>query len=174
MVHRRSLDPLPPHAHHPGSRRRPRRLSLRSLRQGLLRLLLARPVRLVHRSHQTRIETRPPQSPSGQHPRRRPRPIPANTSLIENLATCKLLEVSADLQCPPYCARGSASSCDIYAHNLTDANAEEQRLTKRRDELTKLRATLQGRLSNESYVAKAPPQLVKQTQDQLAEVEAEL
>ncbi|HEV8378233.1 MAG TPA: valine--tRNA ligase [Tepidisphaeraceae bacterium] len=101
------------------------------------------------------------------------RQILANKSLIENLAIGKLLEVSPDLACPPYCARGSASSCDIYAHNLTDATAEEQRLTRRRDELMKQRAALKGRMT-ETYIAKAPPQLVKQTQDQLAEIEAEL
>jgi len=121
-----------------------------------------------------KVDPRTPISISIAAPGDATRQILANKSLIENLATCRLLEVSPDLPCPPYCARGSASSCDIYAHNLIDTNAEEQRLTKRRDELTKLRATLQGRLSNESYVAKAPPQLVKQTQDQLAEVEAEL
>ena len=35
-------------------------------------------------------------------------------------------------------------------------------------------AALKGRLANESYVAKAPPNLVQQTRDQLAEAEAEL
>jgi valyl-tRNA synthetase len=97
----------------------------------------------------------------------------ANKSLIENLAVCKVLDVAADLPCPPNCARATASGCDLYAHNLIDANAQEQRLAKRRDELMKQRAALKGRMT-ETYVAKAPPQLVKQTQDQLAEIEAEL
>jgi hypothetical protein len=33
---------------------------------------------------------------------------------------------------------------------------------------------MRGRLGNESYTAKAPPHLVQQTRDQLAEAEAEL
>jgi hypothetical protein len=33
---------------------------------------------------------------------------------------------------------------------------------------------MKARLSNEGYIAKAPPNLVKQTQDQLAAAEAEL
>jgi valyl-tRNA synthetase len=101
------------------------------------------------------------------------RQILANKSLIENLAVCKLLDVSADLPAPPSSARGTASGCEVFAHNLIDANAEEQRLTRRREELMKQRAALKGRMT-ETYIAKAPPQLVKQTQDQLAEIEAEL
>ena len=56
------------------------------------------------------------------------RQILANKSVIENLALCKLLEVSPDLPCPPYCARSTASTCDIYAHDLVNATADEQRL----------------------------------------------
>ena len=121
-----------------------------------------------------KIDQRTPISISIAAPGDASRQILANKSLIENLSTCKILDVAADLPCPPNSARATASGCDLFAHNLIDANADEQRLSKRRDELTKLRATLRGRLSNESYIAKAPPQLVKQTQDQLAEVEAEL
>jgi valyl-tRNA synthetase len=40
--------------------------------------------------------------------------------------------------------------------------------------LIKQIAALKGRLSNEGYLAKAPPNLVQQTKDQLAAAEAEL
>jgi valyl-tRNA synthetase len=120
-----------------------------------------------------KIDPRKPISVSIAAPGDANRQILANKSLIENLATCKLLDVPSELPCPPNCARGTAAGCDIYAHNLIDASAEEQRLSKRRDELMKQRAALKGRMT-ETYIAKAPPQLVKQTQDQLAEIEAEL
>ena len=55
-----------------------------------------------------------------------------------------------------------------------DKAAEPQRNTKRLDELTKQITQLKGRLSNEGYIAKAPPKLVQQTKDQLADAEAEL
>ena len=51
-----------------------------------------------------------------------------------------------------------------------DEAAEGQRSAKRREELTKQIAAMKGRLSNESYTAKAPPHLVQQTRDQLAEL----
>ena len=60
------------------------------------------------------------------------------------------------------------------SRGLVDADAEKHRVAKRREELTKQRGALRGRLASESYVAKAPPQLVQQTRDQLAAVEAEL
>ena len=102
------------------------------------------------------------------------RQILANKSLIENLATCKLLEVSADLPAPPNSARGTASGCDVFAHNLVDPNAQEQRLSKRRDELMKKISSLRARTADPNYTQKAPAHLVKQTADQLAEAEAEL
>ena len=57
---------------------------------------------------------------------------------------------------------------------MADEAAEQQRVAKRREELTKSIAALKGRLANESYIAKAPPHLVQQTKDQLAAAEKEL
>ena len=92
--------------------------------------------------------------------------------VIELLAGCKLddgqRKISADA------IRLTAGGCEIYVEGLVDAAAEEQRITKRREELNKQIAALRGRISNESYTRKAPPHLVQQTRDQLAEAEAEL
>ena len=71
-------------------------------------------------------------------------------------------------------ARATAAGCEIYIEGLVDESAEKQRNTKRREELQKQIAAMRGRLSNQAYISKAPPHLVKQTQDQLAEAEAEL
>jgi valyl-tRNA synthetase len=93
---------------------------------------------------------------------------------IELLATCELKQVSIDMTALPNAAKVSAAGCDIYIEDLVDAAADKQRAGKRADELTKLIAQLKGRLSNEGYTAKAPPHLVQQTKDQLAQAEAEL
>ena len=102
------------------------------------------------------------------------RQIEANKAIIELLATCTIRQVKPDLAPPPNSARTQAAGCEIFLENLVDVDAEKQRTAKRRDELTKQIIALKARLSNESYISKAPPHLVKQTQDQLAEAEAEL
>jgi valyl-tRNA synthetase len=58
--------------------------------------------------------------------------------------------------------------------DAVDADAERARLTKLVADLEKQIGTMKGRLASPSYAQKAPPALVKQTQDQLAKAEAEL
>ena len=57
--------------------------------------------------------------------------------------------------------------------DAVDAGAEVERLTRQIEDLDKAIKTLGGRLSNESYVAKAPPKLVQETKDQLTKAMAE-
>jgi valyl-tRNA synthetase len=97
-----------------------------------------------------------------------------NRELIELLATCQIVNVQDQLPPPPNTVRASVNNCDVYVEDLVDANAEAARITKRREELTKTIAALNGRLSNAGYIAKAPPALVEQTKQQLADAEAEL
>ncbi|MGH7214536.1 MAG: hypothetical protein ACREIT_07220 [Tepidisphaeraceae bacterium] len=94
--------------------------------------------------------------------------------MLEQLATCTLRQVAEDLPPPTGAARAPAGRCEVYVEGLINPDAEKERTGKRREELTKQIGALKGRLSNEGYLAKAPPHLVKQTQDQLAEAEAEL
>src|SRR5687768_5803242 len=97
------------------------------------------------------------------------RQIEANRTVIETLATCTIKETRAAIPAPPNTARGMAAGCEIFIEGLIDPAAEKQRTDKKREELTKKIGALRGRLSSEAYTAKAPPHLVKQTQDQLAE-----
>ena len=55
-----------------------------------------------------------------------------------------------------------------------DAEAERARLTKLIADKQKSIATLEGRLANPGYAAKAPPAMVKQTQDQLSKDKSDL
>ncbi len=102
------------------------------------------------------------------------RQITENKGVIELLATCELKAVGPDVKPIPSAARATAAGCEILIEGTVDEGAEKERSSRKRDELTRTVAALRGRLANESYVAKAPPHLVKQTQDQLAEAEAEL
>jgi len=94
--------------------------------------------------------------------------------MIELLATCTVKEIRPDLPPVEKAARTSVNGCEIYLEGLVDEAAEGERSAKREQELVKQEAALLGRLSNESYTKKAPPHLVQQTKDKLAEVQAEL
>ncbi len=100
--------------------------------------------------------------------------LEANRGMIELLGVCAVKSVGATPVAPAQAARASAAGCEIHIEGLIDAEAEKQRLAKRRDELTKQINALRGRLSNESYISKAPANLVQQTRNQLADAETEL
>lgn len=95
--------------------------------------------------------------------------------VIESLATCRLIGVQERFDTPPNDAvKVQVGRTDVYVLGLVNADAEKERIAKRREELTRSIAALRGRLNNAGYLSKAPAHLVKQTQDQLASAEAEL
>ena len=98
----------------------------------------------------------------------------ANQQTIQLLATCEIQAASVGASAPPDAVRTSAGNCDIFIAGMIDADAEKQRVARRKEDLTKLIATLESRLGNVGYIAKAPPHLVEQTQKQLADGKAEL
>ena len=93
---------------------------------------------------------------------------------IELLATCRLKDVGPDVTAPANSAKAQAAGCEVYIEDLVDTAAEQQRMTKRREEVTRQIAQLEARMSSPGYIAKAPPNLVQQTKDQLAALKAEL
>jgi valyl-tRNA synthetase len=102
------------------------------------------------------------------------RTIESNRELVELLAICTLGQVTPNLPAPAKAARVSAAGCEIFVEGLVDEGADQERKTKRREELIKSISAMTGRLANPSYISKAPPHLVKQTQDQLADLQNEL
>lgn len=95
--------------------------------------------------------------------------LQSNTELIELLGTCRLQP-----HAPAGAAKTLAAGCEIFIENPVDPQAEQQRLASERAKLKKQADALRARLSNESYISKAPPHLVQQTRDQLAQVEIEI
>jgi valyl-tRNA synthetase len=98
-----------------------------------------------------------------------------NRELIETLGTCVIKDVRENLPAPSNSVRATVNgACDVYVEGLVDEGAEAARIEKKKADLAKERGALVGRLSNESYISKAPAHLVEQTKSRLAEVEAEL
>ncbi|MFT3788445.1 MAG: valine--tRNA ligase [Tepidisphaeraceae bacterium] len=93
-----------------------------------------------------------------------------NREFIESLAVCTLEQVGADLPEPAGSAKTTAAGATIYVAGVIDAGSSE----KRKGELVKQIAALEGRLNNPGYADRAPAKLVEQTKQQLAEAKAEL
>ncbi len=96
--------------------------------------------------------------------------IEANREFIEGLAGCTVEAIGADLAEPASSAKTTAAGVTIFVAGVVDAGAGE----KRKVELQKTIAALEGRLGNPGYVDRAPPKLVEQTKQQLADAKAEL
>ena len=94
--------------------------------------------------------------------------------MVETLANVVCGEIGPKVDKPAEAAVVIVAEVELHLHGLIQADAEKERLQKRRGEVEKSIANLQGRLKNPSYVDRAPAALVKQTQDQLAAAEKEL
>jgi valyl-tRNA synthetase len=103
-----------------------------------------------------------------------PRQIELLKGQIETLTNSTLKAVGPDVAEPASSAKASAAGAEIYVEGLVDTSAEQQRVAKRKAELTKEIEAMQKRLGNEGYIAKAPPKLVEETKAKLAAAEAEL
>ena len=94
--------------------------------------------------------------------------------ILESLGNCRVSAMGADVAPPANATLAHAINCEIFIEGLVDEAAEGQRLAKRREELTKQIAAMEGRLKNAGYIAKAPPKLVEESKQQLAAAKAEL
>jgi valyl-tRNA synthetase len=99
------------------------------------------------------------------------RRVESNRGMIELLGVCRLQIVGSPI---PGVAHASAGGCDIFALDLQDRDALRERDAKQKADLARRIQTMEARLANESYAAKAPQELVRQTRDQLAEAKREL
>ncbi|MEM9881704.1 MAG: valine--tRNA ligase [Planctomycetota bacterium] len=100
--------------------------------------------------------------------------IRASTPLVAAMTQTDLAAVGPDVEKPAAAAVVTGPLGEGYLHVEVDTAAEAERLSKRRDELTKSLRTLDGRLANEKYTSKAPAHLVQQTRNQRATAAAEL
>ncbi|MBY0113995.1 MAG: valine--tRNA ligase [Phycisphaerales bacterium] len=108
---------------------------------------------------------------------------PDEAALVQTLALIETIDTGTQ---PTGAVAITFEGKQLFLSNLRDAaaatapgatgsvnDAERERLTKLIADSEKSIATLEGRLNNPGYAQKAPPAMVKQTQDQLAKAKAD-
>ncbi|MBF0230225.1 MAG: valine--tRNA ligase [Desulfamplus sp.] len=94
--------------------------------------------------------------------------ITDNTSLIENLSRLETLNLSDNGEAPISCATGVVMGTTIYVSlkGVIDFDKEGQRLEKELDKVTKELISISKRLTNESFLDKAPDDVVEKVKEQ--------
>jgi len=96
--------------------------------------------------------------------------------MIRRLGQCETLEIGPDLPRPPESVSKVLSGIEVYVplSGLADLDIERERLRKERDQLSGHIKRLEGKLANQGFVAKAPPEVVDRERSRLAELREKL
>ena len=100
--------------------------------------------------------------------------ISDNQRLIESLATAALVDIGPAVEKPANAASAILPYAQVFVADVVDRDAEKLKLLKRREELGKFLAGNRAKLSNETFVSKAPTHIVQGLKDQTAQQEQEL
>ncbi|MGC8553567.1 MAG: class I tRNA ligase family protein [Phycisphaerae bacterium] len=100
--------------------------------------------------------------------------ISDNRRLIESLATATLADIGPAVEKPANAASAILPQAQVFVADVVDRDAEKLKLLKRRDELNKFLAANRAKLSNETFVSKAPAHIVQGLQAQTTQQEHEL
>lgn len=92
----------------------------------------------------------------------------ANSDLICRLGGLNEFSASATAGKPENAAAAIVNQIQVYVHNIIDVEAERSRLKKQKEQLENAIKSVQGKLNNQGFMAKAKPQVVEQTKQKLA------
>jgi valyl-tRNA synthetase len=98
----------------------------------------------------------------------------ANSELVCQLAGLKEFGASQSAEKPQNAAATIAEQMQIYLHEAIDIEAERKRLAKQKEHVERAKKGVEAKLANESFVAKAKPEVVAQAKDKLAELTEQL
>lgn len=95
---------------------------------------------------------------------------------VATMAVAEVVDVGPQVQPPAMAAKVAAAGCEVAVDlaGLVDVEAELARVTKDREKLAGLIEGKRKKLSNESFVARAPAEVVAKEREQLAEMEERL
>ncbi|AQQ10068.1 Valine--tRNA ligase [Sedimentisphaera cyanobacteriorum] len=94
--------------------------------------------------------------------------------LIVNLAGLESLEIAENIERQGTTATNVIGEIEVFVHGVIDPDAEKKRLEKQKQDLVKAAKGVEGRLSNESYVKNAPPAIVQDSRNKLAELKEQI
>jgi valyl-tRNA synthetase len=85
-------------------------------------------------------------------------------------------EVTAGAQVASVTLTGGGAPIEVHVdiRAYIDVEAEQTRLKKQRDELTRHIATMEKKLANENFTQRAPAEVVQQQRNKLAKVQGQL
>jgi valyl-tRNA synthetase len=94
--------------------------------------------------------------------------------LIQSLAGVGEISIGSDLQKPKTAAAGIVEDMQIFVHDVIDPAAERQRLEKQKEFIENGIRPLQAKLSNESFISRAKPEVVEQSRRKLEDLTEQL
>ncbi len=98
----------------------------------------------------------------------------ANTELICHLAGLKDFTPGTNIAKPAKAAVSVVDGMSFYIHNIIDPAAERHRLQEQKDRIKKAKKTVEAKLANEDFVAKAKPEVVARAREKLAQIQEQL
>jgi len=97
-----------------------------------------------------------------------------NISLICDQAGMEKLAIATGLAKSTNAAAAIVEDLQVYVYDVVDADAERERLQKQKEFIENGIKPLQSKLSNESFVSRAKPEIVEQSKQKLKELTDQL
>jgi len=94
--------------------------------------------------------------------------------LIAHMAMLDSLEISAQVVRPADAATAVVRDAEVYVCGVVDVGQERARLAKQREQLVAQIAATEKKLSNESFVGRAKPEVVERERVRLADLRKQL
>jgi valyl-tRNA synthetase len=97
-----------------------------------------------------------------------------NIGLICDLAGMKKLTIAAGQEKPADTAAAIVEDLQVYVYDVVDVEAERERLQKQKEFIENGIRPLHAKLSNESFISRAKPEVVEQSRQKLKELTDQL
>ena len=97
-----------------------------------------------------------------------------NTELLESQTRSEVTFVPEDWSAPSDAAFFTTDETSVHVEGVIDRQAEQSRLRKQAETLTNGIRGLMGKLDNEDFLKKAPPEVVRRDRERLQSLQSEL